>query len=113
MKIAVCVHLYHIDMWDEIKKYLDNLNRDYFQSTLMLYDPKIILEDTLEKLIELSKVYFNSRTNDQAILNLYFLCIRNIWEQITINDNETFYYDYTERYYLDKSQYIMLKLSLT
>ena len=29
MKIAVCVHLYHIDMWDEIKKYLDNLKRDY------------------------------------------------------------------------------------
>jgi lipopolysaccharide biosynthesis protein len=29
MKIAVCVHLYHIDMWDKIKKYLDNLNRDY------------------------------------------------------------------------------------
>jgi len=96
---------------DVSEKY--NLNRDYFQSTLMLYDPKIILEDTLEKLIELSKVYFNSRTNDQAILNLYFLCIRNIWQQITINDNETFYYDYTERYYLDKSQYIMLKLSLT
>jgi lipopolysaccharide biosynthesis protein len=29
MKIAVCVHLYHIDMWDELKKYLDNLKRDY------------------------------------------------------------------------------------
>ena len=29
MKIAVCVHLYHIDMWGEIQKYLDNLKHKY------------------------------------------------------------------------------------
>jgi lipopolysaccharide biosynthesis protein len=29
MKIAVCVHLYHIDMWDTIQNYLNNLIFDY------------------------------------------------------------------------------------
>ncbi len=29
MKIAVCVHLYHYDMWDEIKEYLNNIDHPY------------------------------------------------------------------------------------
>ena len=29
MKIAVCVHLYHHDMWDEIKEYLNNIHHPY------------------------------------------------------------------------------------
>ena len=29
MKIAVCVHLYHHDMWDEIKGYLNNIDHPY------------------------------------------------------------------------------------
>ena len=29
MKIAVCVHLYHHDMWDEIKEYLNNIDHTY------------------------------------------------------------------------------------
>ena len=29
MKIAVCVHLYHLDMWDEIEGYLKNINYPY------------------------------------------------------------------------------------
>ena len=29
MKIAVCVHLYHLDMWDEIESYLKNINYPY------------------------------------------------------------------------------------
>ena len=29
MKIAVCVHLYHHDMWDEIKEYLNNIDHPY------------------------------------------------------------------------------------
>jgi len=29
MKIAVCVHLYHTDMWDEIENYLNNLILPY------------------------------------------------------------------------------------
>ena len=29
MKIAVCVHLYHLEMWDEIEGYLKNINYPY------------------------------------------------------------------------------------
>lgn len=29
MKIAVCLHLYHIDMWEDISNYLDNITISY------------------------------------------------------------------------------------
>ena len=29
MKIAVCVHLYHLDMWGEIESYLKNVEHKY------------------------------------------------------------------------------------
>jgi hypothetical protein len=46
-------------------------------------------------------------------MNLYFLCIRNIWEQIKIKDDETFYYDFSERNGSNKNNYILLKYPKT
>lgn len=90
-----------------------NLETNYFQSTMFMFDTKIIEDDTYDKLIELSDEYPNSKTNDQGIMNLYFLCIRNIWEQIKIKDDETFYYDFSERNGLNKNNYILLKYPQT
>ena len=90
-----------------------NLNVDYFQSTMFMFDTKIINDDTYDMLVNLSNKYPNSKTNDQGIMNLYFLCIRNIWEQIKIKDDETFYYDFSERNGLNKNNYIMLKYPQT
>ena len=90
-----------------------NLNVNYFQATMYMFDTKIINDDTYDMLVELSNKYPNSRTNDQGIMNIYFLCIRNIWEQIKIKDDETFYYDFSERNGLDKTNYIMLKYPQT
>jgi hypothetical protein len=98
--------------YDELIKTYD-LNVDYFQSTMFMFDTKIINDDTYDKLVELSNKYPNSKTNDQGIMNLYFLCIRNIWEQITIKDDETFYYDFSERNGLNKNNYIILKYPQT
>jgi hypothetical protein len=83
-----------------------NLNVDYFMSTLMLFDTSIIQDDTFDKLVELSNKWINATCNEQSIMNLYFM---NQWEQIQIKDKETYYFDWGERYGLDKQSYIMLK----
>ena len=87
-----------------------DLNRNYFQATMFLYDTKVIEDDTFDELIRLSNIYINSKTNDQAILNLYFM---HKWKQIKIRDNETYYYDFWERFELSKNDYIMLKYPQT
>jgi len=86
---------------------------DYFQSGVLLYDTNIIEDNTKYDLIDLSNKYINSKTNEQGIMNIYFNCIKNIWEQITIKDNDTHYYDYWERFNLTRNDYIMLKYPRT
>jgi hypothetical protein len=89
------------------KKY--DLNVDYFQSGIMLFNTSIINDDTFDNLIDLSKKYIISKTNEQGILNIYFNCIHKQWKQLPIKDNDTYYYDYWERFNLSKNDYIMLK----
>jgi hypothetical protein len=85
-----------------------NLNRDYFQTTIMLYDTSIIEHDTLANLRRLLSTYPISKTNDQGIIALYFTCIKPVFEQIKIGDEHTFYYDYLRR---NNQKYIMLKIN--
>lgn len=98
--------------FDDLNNKFD-LNIDYFQGTMFMFDTSIIEDDTFKNLVELSNIYPNSRNNDQGIFNIYFNCMLNIWQQITIKDDETFYYDFSERYGLNKSNYIMLKYPQT
>ncbi len=84
-----------------------NLDVDYFQSTIMLFDTAIIEDDTFRELCDLTKQYPVSGTNDQGILNLYFICIKNKWEQIPLCNADTYFYDFNIRH-TDKP-YIMSK----
>jgi hypothetical protein len=93
------------ELYKELSKNY-NLNVDYFMSTLMLFDTSIIKDDTFDKLVELSNKYVNATCNEQSIMNLYFM---NQWNQIQIKDKKTYYFDWCERYGLNKSSYIMLK----
>ena len=86
-----------------------NLNVDSFQATVFLYDTSIIQDDTFKTLVELANIFINSKTNDQAILNLYFNCLLKKWEQLKLKDDETYYYDFYEREGLTSEDYIMLK----
>ena len=83
-----------------------DLDVDSFQATMFLFNTKIIKDDTFDELWRLANIYINSKTNDQAILNLYFY---NQWEQIQIKDEETHYYDFYERDGLTQDDYIMIK----
>lgn len=90
-----------------------DLNVDYFQTTIMLYDTNIIDETTFDKLYSLTNKYPISITNDQGIIALYFTNFDKKWKQIKTKDENTFYYDYLQRIDLMKkyniNNYIMLK----
>ena len=86
-----------------------DLNIDYFQTGIMLYDTNIIEEETYNNLVELSHTFPISKTNEQGIMNLYFNCIKNNWKQLPLKNNETNFYDYWCR---DKTNtnYIIVKV---
>lgn len=86
-----------------------NLDCDYFQTTIMIFDTKIIEDDTTEKLFSLAEKYYFSGRMDQGIVNLHFLCERNLWRQIPVKDDIGFLYDFMERPGCLRRQYLILK----
>jgi hypothetical protein len=84
-----------------------NLNNDYFQTTIMLYDTKIITDDTYNNLLNLSIEYPISITNDQGIIALYFTQIQPLFKQIKTHNEFIYFYDYLSRN--NNNKYIMLK----
>jgi hypothetical protein len=85
-----------------------NLNIDYFQTGIMLYDTQIIQKDTFDNLINLSFEYPISRTNEQGIISLYFTNIYPLFKQIKIKNENTYFYDALSRN--KNNKYIMLKM---
>ena len=85
-----------------------NLNIDYFQTGLMLYDTKIIKENTFKELLDLTYEYPISRTNEQGIIALYFTNIKPLFKQIKIHNEYIYFYDCLSRNIHNK--YIMLKI---
>jgi hypothetical protein len=84
-----------------------NLNGDYFQSTIMLYDTAIIEDTTFDDLMALANEFPISRTNEQGIMALYFTNVKPVWKPIRIKNDYTYFYDFASR---DRSnKYIMLK----
>ena len=74
-----------------------NLEIDYPQTTIMIFDTNIINENTVEELHGLAERWSISITNDQGIIALYFTAIKNIWEQIQLGDENFWYYDFCIR----------------
>ena len=100
------------DLYSELEQKYD-LNVDYFQCTMLLYDTNIIKEDTFKRIKTLADRYINTKANEQPILNLIFNIEDRVWSQIQLKDSETYYYDFLERDGLNKSDYIMLKYPRT
>ena len=84
-----------------------NLNIDYCQTTIMLYDTKIIENNTYDELLKLLLEYPISITNDQGLIALYFTNIKPLFKQLKLRNVFTCFYDYFSRNANDK--YIMLK----
>ena len=86
---------------------------DFFQSTVMLFDTHIIEDNTFSDLVYYMNKYPISKANDQGILNLYFIVIKNIWKALPIKDDEGFLYDFWERDNNKHYQYVALKYPQT
>jgi len=85
-----------------------NLNIDYFQTTIMLYDTNIIKENTYNELLKLTFEFPISKTNEQCIIALYFTNIEPVFKQIKTHNETTYFYDYMSRN--KNNKYIMLKI---
>ena len=85
------------------------LDIDYFQSGILLYDTNIINDNTFNDLYNLSLEYPISNTNEQGIMNLYFNCTHNLWEQIPLRNSITNFYDFWARDKQD-TQYVITKI---
>ena len=90
-----------------------DLNIDYFQTGMYLFDTCLIEDQTTNQLLELGNHYINTRTNEQAIMNILFNCDKKVWKQIQIKDDVMHYYDCMERNGLNCKNYIMLKMPQT
>lgn len=83
------------------------LDTDYFQTTIMIFDTKLIKEDTCDTLIHLTKEYVSK--HDQGIINLHYL---NSWKQLPLKDNKGWLYDFHERDGCKEEDYCILKYPL-
>ena len=85
-----------------------DLDINYPQTTILLFDSSILDENTLPDLYSLLLEFPTAKTNDQAIIALYFTSIRKVWHQIPTGDDTTNYYDYKSRE--NGKPYIILKI---
>ena len=69
-----------------------NLNIDYPQTGLMLFDTEIINERLFYDLLKLVDKFPITKTNEQAYVALYFTNVKKIWEQIPIGDETQYFY---------------------
>lgn len=95
LKIQFCLDLNEDISSQLLKKY--NLESDYFQTTLFIYDTRILTEDYVSKLINLMNLYPISGRNDQGIFNLLVLCEKKLWKPIPTKDEQGFLYDFMVR----------------
>lgn len=95
-----------VDIYNKLSSKF-NLDVDYFQTTMMLYDTDIIHDHTFEDLYNLAVEYPICLTNDQGVIALYFTGVVNVWKQIPIRNQETFFYDFHKRDANHK--YVMVK----
>jgi hypothetical protein len=86
-----------------------NLDVDYFQSGILLFDSSVIENQTKNDLCVLANTYYISRTNEQGIMNIYFNGIHKIWNPLPVYYNHAFTYDYWNREGYSPEDYCMLK----
>ena len=84
-----------------------NLDIDYPQTTIMLYDTKLITPETFTDLLNLTMEHPISKTNEQGIVALYFTNVKPHYKQIRTHNEDTCFYDYSRDRH---KKYIMTKM---
>lgn len=105
------------DSWPEKFQELEDYCRDellpdtlekngYFLNCMWLMDTSLIKPDTQQELMGFARRFPISRTNEMAVMNLYFL--KN-WQPLPEKVGELRVFDWTERGECKTDDYIMLK----
>lgn len=68
--------------------------KNYFNTSVMLFDTALIEENLTRELYSLATKHPFSITNDQAIIALYFIHINNSWIELPKNDEIQNFYEY-------------------
>ena len=95
-----------------IKRFGKGLFVDYFQTGILLFDTKLIEENTQQELINLAEEFPITNTNEQAIIALYFILIKPRWKQIQLEGEKMKYYDFCRRQNPKNKPYIIYKSDL-
>ena len=96
------------DIFQQLTQEID-LSGDHFQSTILLFHSDIICDKTKNDLIFYANKYPISRTNEQAIMNVYFNGIHQLWKPLPPIWKKKYTYDFMNRGELRLEDYIMTK----
>jgi len=96
------------DIFQQLSQEID-LSGDHFQSTILLFHSDIIHDETKNDLIFYANKYPISRTNEQAIMNIYFNGIHSLWKPLPPIWKKKYTYDFMNRGELRLEDYIMTK----
>ena len=97
------------EKFKELQQYCQEkgLNGDaYFLNCIWLMDTSLIQHDTQAHLLSLARRFPISRTNEMAVMNLFFL---PYWTPLPEKLKDRFLFDWTERFGRRTEEYIMLK----
>lgn len=83
--------------------------RDHFQTTCLIFETRLIQDDTVQRLKDLMLEYPIAITNEQAIMNILFNGLEDRWARLPIRDDHGLLYDYFARWDPVDS-YVMLKI---
>ena len=77
-----------------LKKNYDLSINNYFQTGMVFYDTQIINRKTKEEIKNLVTKYPFTRTNEQGIMNLYFIHEKKLYQELPrkVNDYNTYSY---------------------
>lgn len=87
------------------------LEKDYFQTTVLLYDTKILKDGMVDRLFYLAGKY--RPKSDQGIFNLLFQFEVPSWKPIPLRDDQGWLYDFHEREDYKQEEYCILKVPIS
>ena len=78
----------------QLEKDYDLSIKDYFQTGILFFDTNIINKSTTRDILKLVKKYPYSLTNEQAIMNLYFIFERKLYKELPTTTGNVRTYSY-------------------
>jgi len=103
------IELSNTSVVDKLKKFY-NIESKYFLNCIFLFDTNIIKDNTLSDLIDLMNEYPICKTNEMAIMNIYFA---KLWIPMNIYLRNHILFDWSERDNRIWKDYISLKYPTT